>query len=619
MKNPNTPTEYLFSLDADGFLEAMRTFHSDLDAEQYLDCIHADLRFFTWELWKDRKLHQVAPLDRGEFDILRHVQYGEKKRGVLAPRGVGKTFFGTATTSCFRFRRDRHRRILVPSKSLGAMKEVASVVREWLDKVWFLQDLAPTRENRDTTCYFDLAGVESTKQPSFKAIGNEGMLEGNRAHSIFPDDIETKLNTKTFDSREELKRLVKEYINILYPDLPDQDDPEIIKPIDSTEVVFFGTVKHEETVYAELASRKYHFVTWTLAYPTPEEITGAVNMSPMLIKDIQSGRASPGQPVFPRRFGIDNIIEKQAEGYTEWSMEHQLQVTLAKSNRYPLRISDLIVMDVDPIRAPVSVAYGTQNNKGSTAIEGIPSLGFGNERLYAPVFIDKEWSNYSSTKVWIDPAGKGEDQTGIAAVGQLAGMLWVKGVCGFDGGASVAAMELLCDFCRRHYAREILIETNIDVFDSFFPLFESTLRTFFLRPGDDPAYPDGWVASVDRRHSTGQKEERIIAALEPVISSHRMVIDRAAITPSDDEPRDHSLQWQLTRIHKQRRCLKEDGKIDALAGAVSEFNDNLRVNLDKASQARREQEEDERDRRFREFINPGLSGPSPSFINRIHR
>jgi len=595
MSTPTTALDFLRQAGPDEFLDAMRTFTDGLGAEEYLACLGSDFRFFLWELWKDRKLNRFAPLDRGELDIANYAQHGPKKRGVMAPRGVGKTNFGTAALSCFRLRRDRDRRILIPSKNEDAMKETISLIKGWMNTVWFLEDLNPNegkslrddgKNCRDTTTYFDVAGCKENKQPSVKCIGLTGQMEGNRAHSIFPDDVETKQNTKTLEARSELARLLKETTNILYPDLPDQDDPdnELLRPIDPTEVVFWGTIKHEDTVYAKLDGQRtddgkktYHFMTWTLAYPTPEEIRGALNISPMILDDLATGRKKPGDPMFPRRFGHDNIAEKKAEGYQEFAMEHQLQVTLARTNRYPLRLSDLIVMDVPPLVAPATVVYGQRDSSGSTAIQDIPLYSINaSDALYRPAFISpaSDWFPYHGTKAFIDPAGRGTDETGVSVVSSLGSLLFCRGNTGFAGGMDPTTIDSIILYIKSLGATEIYIEGNIDAFGTYIQNFESRLRMFFEEPS--PLFPNGWKASVTEHRSSGQKEVRIIETLEPVISTHRLIMDRGVITPNPTEEPHQSLQYQLSRITRERNCIKLDDRIDSLANCVFQWNHILR-------------------------------------------
>ena len=74
----------------------------------------------------------------------------------------------------------------------------------------------------------------------------------------------------------------------------------------------------------------------------------------------------------------------------------------------------------------------------------------------------------------------------------------------------------------------------------------------------------------------GRKEERIIDTLEPVMATHRLVVDESVA-------RDQTLIYQLTHITRERASLKHDDRVDALAGAVSHFQRVLEMDMDQAA------------------------------------
>lgn len=562
----------------------------------HLDRLRNDIVFFARAVWEDRKLDKVAPLSDIEEDIIiyaaglhktaagRLVQLAGTNRGVLAPRGVGKTHI-VLVVAAWRLFRDPNRKILIPSKSETHAKKAIRLLREWINNVWFLKHLTPRADQVDSATKFEVGPAVPSLQPSVTAIGIDGQLEGNRAHSIFPDDVETEGNTKTLEAREALDARVKEFKDILYPNRPHDDGG----PVDPVEIVYIGTYHHEESVYGKLSERGYSFRTWTIAAPqTTDKI---LNLAPIIQAKLDNGqlRYTEGgnyhlNPVFPHRFPADNIAEKMAEGRIRFSMQHMLLRNLGETNRYPLRTADLIVMDVHRDKAPVSVLYGTRDHNGSTEIpyNEIPHDGFAGNRLYRPFSLDSTVLAYTGTKAFVDPAGRGDDRTGLAIVSHLAGMLFIKGVYGLEGGSSSERLSEIAHLCRLHGAREIFVEDNIDVFGTYVELLEVEVRRHFVEP-NDPEFPDGWKASVERRRSTGQKELRIVAALEPAMSTHRVVIDRRALLPLPNDRPEDSLAYQITRLTKEPHSLKEDGKIDALASCVKEWQHALRLAPDAAA------------------------------------
>ncbi len=61
----------------------------------------------------------------------------------------------------------------------------------------------------------------------------------------------------------------------------------------------------------------------------------------------------------------------------------------------------------------------------------------------------------------------------------------------------------------------------------------------------------------------------MLAALEPIVHNHRLVID-----PSIAENR--RFQYQFTRLTGERGCLEYEDELEALANCVALFTDDLR-------------------------------------------
>lgn len=591
------------------------------EAAAYLERLRTDFGFFLSQIWEDRGLSRIHPLTVVEHDIAAYAESsanGQRFRGILAPRGLMKTHL-IAALACYRFLRDPNRKILIPSKAHPHAKKIIAIIRRWIDNVWFLRHLAPREGQDDNKTQFQLGPAEDSLQHSMSAFGIDGMLEGNRAHSIFADDIETSTNTETLDARTALEERVKEFKDILYPDIP-QDRGG---PLDPTEILYVGTYHNEESLYTKLNARGYAFRTWTILAPhTDDRVMG---LAPIIQRLIDEGKLKPstaagkfdGDPVFPLRFGRENIAEKKAEGFHRFAMQHMLICDLGASNRYPLRLADLIVMEIDRERAPVYVGYGTMDHNGSTAVDDIPSQGFGRDRLYrAPAgLIAKDWAPFTGTKAHLDIAGRGDDKTGFAIVSQLNGLLFVKHCEGLDGGKDNATMNRIAETCRVHGVREVTLESNIDIYDTFYELLQAALIRHFLEPGQDARYPDGWKCSLEKRHASGAfKEARILDVLEPMISTHRVIIAPAAIRPKPEDAHDGTLQYQLTRIRKVRKCLREDGQIDALAGAVAEWTHALGVSPEITQARYHEAEIDAQTAMLRKLTAGMGSNDGPCFI-----
>lgn len=553
--------------------------------------LRSSFPYFVKALWADRRLDRVHPLGDIDMDFCEYVSGGPSPREVLAFRGFGKT---TILCALFMYRglRDPNREQIMFSKSLSHAKKAVGLCREWVDTVWFLRHLAPTPDVSDTTIFFDF-GTRArgrSKQPSVSAYGIDGMPEGNRAHGIAGDDIETKGNTRTQEGRELLVRLCGEFTNILYPDLPRDKGG----PVDPCEIIMAGTLKHEESLYKDRAKKGYTVRTYPLAVPSlTDQIMG---LAPIITTKIAAGELKhttqeqyQNNPIFPGRFPAEEILKRMAEGRHEFAMEHMLISDLSDAQRYPLRLSDLMVMSVPRDVAPITVTYGTRDHSGETTVPGIPSLGLTGDKMYRPFAIDSSVAPYQGTKAVIDIAGEGSDKTGVAIVSMLNGTYWVKYCRGHDGGTSTASLAEIAELCRQHGVREVFVETNIDIFDTYTPMLEVELRKLFLEPNPDASeYPQGWKCSIERFRVGGQKEERICGVLGPVFAGHRIVMDPASLLPRGGEKDHETLQYQITRIQRIRKCLREDGAIDALASCIAKWQEqSAGVRIDPARNRQR--------------------------------
>lgn len=537
-----------------------------MNTEQYVARLYGDFHFFLEELWIDRKLDQVAPLGSVEHDIAEYAANGPQRRIILAFRGCGKTHLITASLTLWRAFRDPSRQFLHNSKSGDAALKTVKLIRSWLRDVPFLQHLQPGEYGRDTNQFLDFGPASDKRQPSLISMGVGGQLENNRAHSIIGDDLETKQNSKTPEARAELARILPEYTAILYPDRPAVQGG----PVDPTEIVLVGTPKHDDTVYLKLAKHHgYDLRSWPIVYPKPGYKVN--NLAPSLKADLDSNKARPGDPTCPHRFNRLEIAKREAEGWTEFAREYLLIADPQDDHLYPLKLSDLIVFAFDR-SAPIDLTWAERDSNGSTRIDPFPCLGLGDDCLRRPAFVAKEWAPFQRTIMWIDPAGAGTDEAAAACVSTLHGMVFVHPILGLPDGRRREDMEAMILHARKHNAREIYIESNADTFGLYIDTFASLLPQFYTEAGKDPEHPGGWAASLIRdhkiTHSVGRKEPRMIDALATIMRSHRLVVHPDALRPDPSQPDHLCLQHQIARLTRFPGCLKDDGRIDALSGAL---------------------------------------------------
>lgn len=530
------------------------------DTRAYIEKLAGDFPFFLEELWREIGLKKIP---RHHREIADYLQSGPNRRGILAWRGAAKTWV-TIAYCCWRlFTNAKHERITYVSKSERAAKESLYLARKWIGQARFLQHLVPDRKggHRDSALMFDVNGTEPDRTPSFCAYGITGQITGSRSTCIVADDVETSENTLTLDMRKRLKDQVAEFENILIP---------------GGDVVYLGTPHHEETLYEHLIRGGYRILAWPVSHPG-EEGSGCP-LGPMF-EDMEAGDMT-----WPDRFGREELSAREAaEGRSKYRMQYLLQWRVGDENRTPLRLADFIVFAMDRDKAPMTIAWGATNSAGqSTRLESIPSLGFGADGYQAPIMFDKEWAEYTGTRMWVDPSGRGEDETGFAIVSHMNGYLWVKAVGGLPGGYSPATLTELAALAKTHAVTDLYVEDNFGQ-GMMAQLLEPYLQREFVDEGEDATRPHGWSCNVETVRVSGQKEVRIIDNLEPILNQHRLVIH-------PEVAKDEVLQHQLTRITRLRGCLDHDDRVEALAMAVWSWRQDMAQDPTRAVERERQRQ-----------------------------
>jgi hypothetical protein len=520
--------------------------------EQYLHKLYDEFEFFLHELWQSVDLPEPALV---QYDIAEWLQKGPSRRGVRGFRGVSKTWI-TIAYVLWRLYRNVNERVLFVSESIGHSRKSLQLARRWIDNVPFLCQLQPSKvaKHRDSSDQFDVGPSKSDRVASVTAMGITGQLTGGRSSLIVGDDVETHENSITRTQRIMLRERVKEFDSIVLP---------------GGDIVYLGTPHHEETLYDTLGEAGYTFRAWPSEYPgAGDEIPG---LAPIYAKRLAAGLAAPGDPIWPERFTREDLyVRRVSEGATTYSMQFLLRSGLGSSDAHPLKLADFIVHPVHVTTAPGTIMWGMSNSKGSTAVESIPSVGYDQDMFYSPVMVDDAFFPYTGTKAFLDPSGGGKSGLAIAIVAQLHSYLFVKHVSSLDGGGTVENMEAIVLLLKKHRATELVVEENYGG-NTIAQLIRPYILKHTARPPEDQPDKDPlsfWSCSTDTLHNTGQKELRIIGALEPVLNSHRLVADPAVAANNE-------LMYQLTHVTRQRGSLDRYDELDALASCVALWRSNM--------------------------------------------
>src|SRR5699024_5932807 len=112
--------------------------------------------------------------------------------------------------------------------------------------------------HRDRNEAFDVGPSGADHSPSVKSVGLTGQLTGSRADIIIADDVETPKNSLTQLQRDRVAALVQEF-------------DAILKPLETSRIIYLGTPQTEMSLYSRLPERGYVVRIWPARLPMPEK------------------------------------------------------------------------------------------------------------------------------------------------------------------------------------------------------------------------------------------------------------------------------------------------------------------------------------------------------------
>lgn len=547
-----------------------------------MDPLRNDFRNFLFVIWKHLSLPDPTPV---QFDIARYLQHGPRRSIIMAFRGVGKSYITAAYASWLLFKDPDHK-IMVVSASEARANAFSLFIKRLIEEVPVLRHLRPRDGQRTSLEAFDVGPAKIDQSPSVKSIGITGQITGSRADTIIADDIEVPSNSDTVGKREKLGELVKEFDAVLKP---------------GGSVVYLGTAQTQESIYTtKLEPRGYEVRIWPARFPAEEQLHKyGERLAPWIIERVYGG-ATPGSPVEPSRFPEEELRERELSyGRSGFALQFMLDTQLSDADRFPLKLRDLIVMPLDPQQAPVTMAWGASPN---LALVDVPLPGFKGDRWHRPFHVSDTWAPYQGVVMFIDPAGRGRDELAWAVVAKLHSKLYLLDARGMTGGYSPENLESLARNAKRLGVKAIRIESNFG--DG---MFKALL---------DPVLAKIYPCTTEEVRSSKQKEARIIDTLEPVMNQHRLVVDEGLIHRDAENYNGHaaekapefSLFWQMTHITREKGALNHDDRLDALAGAVAYWTEQMEAE-DQNIEQRLEQEAF--DRELADFLAEaqGVSAP----------
>jgi hypothetical protein len=537
------------------------------------EALKKDFRNFLYLVWKHLRLPEPTKI---QYEIAEYIQHGPRRKVLEAFRGVGKSW-ETSAYVVWDLWRNPQKKFLVVSASKGRADDFSTFTKRLIKEMPMLQHLKARSDQRDSMVAFDVAPARASHAPSVKSVGIFGQMTGARADEIIADDVEVPNNSYTQDMREKLIKRCMEFEDILKP---------------NGKITYLGTPQTEESIYNKLRDKGYDCRIYPARYPEKAQIRkyeGA--LADTIVQALEADESLIGHSTDPDRFNDQDLLEREtAKGRSAFALQFMLDTSLSDAAKYPLKLSDLIVMSTDDEKAPVSITWSNQQD---LAYKELPALGFSGDRMYRPMRLDKEWVPYEGAVMAIDPSGRGADETTYAIVKQLYGYLYVTDFGGLKGGYDDATLAKLAKLARRHNVNEVVIEDNFG--DGMFTQLFSPVLGRYHR------------CNIEEVKHHKQKEMRIIDTLEPIMNRHKLIIDFDAIRKDVEETYkdnriNYSLFFQMTRLTRQRGALKHDDRLDVLAMAVAYWIEALSRDEERALEEHREDLMDEELNTFMEHV-----------------
>lgn len=536
------------------------------------DPLKGSFKNFLFKVW--RYLNFPSPTNIA-YDVADWLQYGPVKSITMGFRGMAKSYVTIAFCLWVLYRNPTEQ-VLTVSATTKAAGQNSHFAWTMMNSFDWLRHMVPTSDQKQSAMAFQVRDCGPQKAESFAAESLFGQITGRRATLIVPDDIEIPNNSDTEGKRTLLATRHGELSGA------------ILLPGGSEKIL--GTAQNESSIYTTLATEKgYAMRMWPILYPTPEERPKFGSwLAPRFDRDLAGNPDLAGTSTEPTRFSEEDIAERQRVwGRTEFARQFKLHLDAGAGNAAPLKLRDLIVLDISspggnsPLLLPPDVRWGPTKE---LSIQGCDFDALAGDGLYGPSYMTppKEWRAADRIIMYVDPSGMGKDETTATVGALLAARVFVCAQEAWLEGHSESTLKAIAALAKKWGVNYIFVESNFGQ-----GMFAALLRPYLLEI-HHPA-----VIEDDRKGST-QKEQRIIATLEPPMTAHRIVMNTQLLQKDfditypaveDARRRFYRLTYQLTRMNKTRGALAHDDRADGKASLVGKFVEYLKQQTNDAVKA----------------------------------
>lgn len=507
-----------------------------------------------------------------QMNIADYAANGNLYSMIQAQRGEAKTTI-TGCYAVWNLIHDAEYKILITSAGTPMAKQISTWCIQIINGMDVLECLRPDKSYPGTRTsveqydvHHDLRG--SDKSPSIACLGITSNMQGYRAHLLIADDVESGKNSRTMQMREILRHQTRDFTSINK----------------HGQIIYLGTPQSVDSIYNDLPARGFTVRIWPGRIPTIEEESNyGEHLAPIIRKMMEDnpmertgyGRdGDRGAPTDPDMMSEDMLVRKEIDqGKAYFNLQFMLDTALSDADRYPLKLNHLMFYSFDREDSPDKFIWSNDPTYSLPRAVGSPLK----ETLYRVASASKTYLPYTYKLLAVDPAGGGQngDETGLAVVYCVNGYFIVMESLGIPGGTEPGKLQQIVDVARKWGVTNVLVEKNFG-----FGAYTVAIQSAFLQAEYD--------VGIEEIYAHGQKEQRIIDTLEPVIGSHRLLfnhdIPEKDVTSTEkystEKRATFQLLFQMRYITRDQKSLQHEDRLDALALAIAHLQEVLKTMKD---------------------------------------
>lgn len=482
-----------------------------------------------------------------------------KNKCVMAQRGEAKSTIGIAR-ALYELVQMPNATVLLVSGSddyAGTLSHaIVSAIMQWERLEW----LRPESRAGARTSFTDGFDVHHAfripdKQPSVKAVGIFGQLQGNHVSLLIADDVETTSNGSSPANRSRIATLTKEFAAIAN---------------DGAEILYLGTPQTQDSIYNTLPQRGFDVRIWPGRFPTPEEEERYGGCLAPWIKQKMDGRpelrtgygilGNRGAQTDPQRYSEEKQLQNERD-YQQagFQLQFMLDTSLSDALKQTLHVRDIIFFHGSPQSAPEVLHW---SNHPRHLAELPLDFPLARAQLYLAADFSETYVPFTNTKAFLDPAGGGKDESVLVATASIGPFIHVIGMHVYHGGQTEENVKAAVEWAAELGVKHITVEDNMG-HGTVTNMYRGEIKKQGLTIGCEGVY------------SSGQKEVRIINRLGPIMQRHRVVIHWSVVEQDlrlcrgmANGGREFSLFWQMQNLTQDRQSIPHDDRIETLAAAV---------------------------------------------------